>query len=142
MTLYLNQLVYVQSNYFDLPCHVLCKRFFCDWFRTNKLLLNVLKTNVVLFAPKITSQVNDITSIRLGDEIIPRVDHAKFLGIYIDELLEWGYHIYHIRKKLPVVYMQSILRKDICPVENLKSLYFCSLLFIVWSNDLELCLSV
>ena len=48
-----------------------------DWFRANKLSLNVLKTYLVLFVPKNTSLGNDITSIRLSDEIIARVDHAN-----------------------------------------------------------------
>jgi hypothetical protein len=43
---------------------------------------------------------NDITSIRLCYEIIPCVDHANFLTIYIDELLECYYHIDHISKNI------------------------------------------
>jgi len=43
---------------------------------------------------------NGITSFCLDDEIIPHVDHAKVLGIYTDELVEWVYYIDHIRKEI------------------------------------------
>ena len=111
-----------------------------DWFRANKLSLNVLKTNFVLFAPKHKSLINDVSSIRIGDEIIPRVNHAKFLGIYIDELLEWGYHIDHIIKKIANGIYAINAAKRYLSVENLKSLYFSfvqsylSYGAIIWSS--------
>ena len=70
-----------------------------DWFCANKLSLNVMKTNFVVFAPH-SVNTNDITSLKLGDNTIERVSHAKFLGIIIDEDLEWGHHIDHVAKKV------------------------------------------
>ena len=69
-----------------------------DWFCANKLSLNILKTNFVVFKPKRIKQI-DIDTLKLGDQTIHRVRSTKFLGIHIDDELEWGDHIEHIAKK-------------------------------------------
>jgi len=61
---------------------------------------------------------NDITSIRLDNEIIPRVHHTKFLGIYSDELLEWAYHIDDIRKNIASGLCTINSAKKICPLKT------------------------
>ena len=40
---------------------------------------------------------NEMT-IKLGGQIIRRVNNAKFLGIHIDDELQWGAHIDHLSK--------------------------------------------
>ena len=62
-------------------------------------------------------------------------------SICIDELLEWGHQIDHIARD---IYAFDSAKKY-QSIENLKSLYFSfvhSELFVVWSNDLELCVLV
>lgn len=61
------------------------------WINSNKLKLNVSKTNYMLFQNR--SIKNIIPPISLNDEIINKVDHMKFLGVLIDENLNWKYHI-------------------------------------------------
>ena len=41
-----------------------------------------------------------MTAIKLGNQQILQVRNTKFLGIYIDDGLEWGDHINHITKKI------------------------------------------
>ena len=95
-----------------------------DWFRANKLSLNVSKTNFLLFAHKPSPLTDQVTSIRMGNETIPRVDHAKFLGVFIDDQLQWGYHIDYISKKITSgVYAINAVKRYLS-VENLKTLYF------------------
>ena len=62
-----------------------------DWFRTNKLSLNVLKlkTNLLLFAHRPSPLTDQVTSIRMGNETIPRVDRANFFGVFIDD--QWSF---------------------------------------------------
>ena len=42
----------------------------------------------------------DLEMLKLGVHNIDRVNYVKFLGIYIDDRLEWGEHIQHISKKI------------------------------------------
>ena len=59
-----------------------------DWFRANKLSLNVQKTNFVLFKPKQVTLNMEIATLQLGDQLIKKVNCVKFLGVYIDDKLE------------------------------------------------------
>ena len=70
-----------------------------DWFCANKLSLNVAKTNIIIFNAKRTAACNDIHKLDLGNEAIHRVTCTTFIGIYIDEDLEWSAHIDHVAKK-------------------------------------------
>ena len=55
-----------------------------DWFRANKLSLNVQKTQFVVFCLCPNTTQRNMISIKIGTENIQRVSHAKFLGIIID----------------------------------------------------------
>ena len=94
-----------------------------DWFCANKLSLNVMKTNFVVFAPH-SVNTNDITSLKLGDNTIERVSHAKFIGIIIDEDLDWGHHIDHVAKKVASGSYAINSAKQYLSVDNLKALYY------------------
>lgn len=60
---------------------------FIEWFMINKLQLNYSKTNVLLF--KSTARVKDSLQIKMRESIIKEVDSAKFLGVHIDDKLNW-----------------------------------------------------
>ena len=80
---------------------------------------------------------NDITSVRLCYEIIPCVDHANFLTIYIDELLECYYHIDHISKNIySGIFAFNSAQNYVSWKHEILVFLFCSLLFIAWNNDL------
>ena len=68
-----------------------------DWFYANKLSLNVGKTNYVLFSRKTVVTQLEIT---IGDINIERKPCMKFLGILVDEKLEWSEHITYCKTKL------------------------------------------
>jgi len=38
-------------------------------------------------------------NIKIGDEYIKQNDFAKFLGLYIDNKLNWHEHISHLKNK-------------------------------------------
>ena len=71
-----------------------------DWLCANKLSLNVTKTNFIIFNAKRTTACNDINKLDLDNEAIHRVTCTTFLGIYIDDDLEWSTHIDHVANKL------------------------------------------
>ena len=66
---------------------------------------------------------NEMT-IKLGGQIIRRVNNAKFLGIHIDDELQWGAHIDHLSKKLASGSYAINAVKRLLPIHNLKQLYF------------------
>ena len=69
-----------------------------QWLNANKLSLNIDNTNVMLFRPK---GKNDIwPSIHICGANIIEVNSAKFLGIVIDNRLNWVQHVKCISRKI------------------------------------------
>jgi len=68
-----------------------------DWFNTNKLSLNIDKTQYIIFS-KIDHIPN--VNIEIDGKKINRVFHAKFLGVTIDSKLNWHQHIQLVCKKV------------------------------------------
>jgi hypothetical protein len=68
-----------------------------DWFYANRLSLNIGKTNYVLFSKK---SVIEPSNIHIGNTTIERKQHVKFLGIMVDEKLEWLEQIKNCKAKL------------------------------------------
>ena len=62
-----------------------------NWMKANKLKLNVNKTHVMLFQNR--SLMYDLAPVRLGQEIVQRIHTTKFLGVLIDDNLNWKQHI-------------------------------------------------
>ena len=61
-----------------------------DWFKANKLTLNVDKSVFLLFNRTGHKQ---ISQLKLGDKMIRRVSNTKFLGTWIDDQLNWKTHM-------------------------------------------------
>ena len=70
------------------------------WFCVNKLSLNIAKTNYILFG-RYTHQ-QDVAIIN-NNVTIQRVQATKFLGVLIDESLNWKNHINMVKSKLSKV---------------------------------------
>ena len=83
-----------------------------------------MKTNFVVFAPHTVNKTNDITSLKLGDNNIESVSHAKFLGIIIGEDLDWGHHIDHVAKKVASGSYAINSANRYLTGDNLKALYY------------------
>ena len=60
------------------------------WFAVNKLILNVSKTNFMVFGN--SKQRNTILQVSIKNSKIKRVYVTKFLGILIDDRLNWKEH--------------------------------------------------
>ena len=68
-----------------------------SWFSVNRLSLNISKTNYMIFDNRrITADI----CIRINKEEINRVNSTTFLGVVIDDKLNWKSHILSIRSKL------------------------------------------
>ena len=76
----------------------------CNWFKSNKLTLNALKTEFMIMGSH--QRVGTIGCVRTipatvaDGKVVKRVAHTKSLGIVVDEYLSWNKHIDYISKKL------------------------------------------
>lgn len=90
------------------------------WMNANKLILNIEKTNYILFGTQ-TKIDNDLT-LYYRDKEINRVYNTKFLGVYIDDKLTWNQHVDYlcktVSKNIGVLYKLQFLPQNI-----LKMLY-------------------
>ena len=93
-----------------------------DWFCANKLSLNAQKTNFIVFSPK--NKPTNITSLNLENQIIQKVNCAKFLGIFIDDELKWSVHINHVLKRVSSGSYALHSVKIFLSRDNMKTLYY------------------
>ena len=68
-----------------------------DWFRANKLTLNVSKSVCILFS---RSPTPSRLELEINGEPIPQTDYTKFLGLWIDHKLNWNEHLNRLIIKL------------------------------------------
>jgi len=109
-----------------------------SWFRANKLSLNLPKTHFMIFGH---CKNKDTFQLKIDNTSINRVTNTMFLGVQIDENLNWKCHISLICSKISrnigVIYRLS----KFLPSNILRQLYFtlvypyiyyCNL---VWANN-------
>ena len=68
-----------------------------NWLISNRLKVNSQKSNFIIFSYR--KNLN-LSPIKFGDNLLTQVDSTKFLGIYIDEHLNFKLHTEYILKKL------------------------------------------
>ena len=110
-----------------------------QWFESNKLSINIKKTHYMLFSLNKNVQ-NTQFDVKINETSIEKVSNTKFLGVYIDENLNWVPHINHVCKKL----RKSVgILKKAKPLLNEKSLItlYYSFLYpyltychLIWGN--------
>ncbi len=73
-----------------------------EWFVGNKLSLNKDKSCYSIFVSlsKLKTVPEYLNTIHLGDLIIKRVHHAKYLGLILDESLSFKEHIDELSKQV------------------------------------------
>lgn len=68
------------------------------WFRLNKFSLNTRKSNFIIFSGKKTYS-KDLSKIMIESVEMPQVSSTKFLGIFVDENLNWRKQTDWVSKK-------------------------------------------
>ena len=69
------------------------------WLNVNRLALNVKKTNFVIFrSPKKTPDHN--VTLLMNKSALEQKDHVKYLGVLMDQHLNWKYQINNIALKI------------------------------------------
>ena len=85
--------VYVQNYSIDSAIEILNTELakVALWFNSNKLTINVNKTQMIMLSrKKILIPQNEVI---LRNEVVQRVNKAKFLGVIVDQHLNWKNHI-------------------------------------------------
>ena len=92
-----------------------------DWFRANKLTLNLNKSVIIEFGNNGHTTMN---KIKIGDYEIAREKFTKFLGVWIDSELNWNEHT--SRQILKLKSILGLLRhsKNFLNPQCMKVLYY------------------
>lgn len=72
-----------------------------NWLTSNKLTLNVSKTKFMLFSHD-NEEIQNF-KLKIGNENIEKCSFYKYLGIKIDDRLEWKIHVEYITEKIAKV---------------------------------------
>ena len=71
-----------------------------NWLIANKLSINIKKTNCMIFKSRQNKLNNPNLRISIHGELIEQKGSVKFLGVFVDENLDWKEHIHIISGKI------------------------------------------
>lgn len=116
-----------------------------EWLLSNKLTLNITKTKYVIFKSytKIIPHSDELPLVKINNEPLEKVKTFKFLGVNLQENLQWTHHITQTCSKLSKALAMLYKVKGFLPKKSLITLYnsfflshlnYCSL---VWNFTTE-----
>ena len=95
-----------------------------DWFYANKLTLNVGKLVCMLFKPKFKEGKLELT---VATKRIDAVKSSKFLGVWLDDELNWKEHVKHLLTKLKSKIGMLYRAKNLLSVHSKRIIYFAQI---------------
>lgn len=113
------------------------------WFKCNKLSINISKTFYIVFTTNSRKLTNYDMKITLDNKNISKVESIKFLGIYIDQFVNFKKHIDELYKKLSKVVGLFYRIRNMLPLDALLHIYrslfephlnYCN---YVWSHTFQ-----
>ena len=113
-----------------------------DWFRANNLMLNVNKTNLLLFDYR--KRANTVLEIIIDGTTIKSKKTPKFLGIIVDNKLQWKDHYEQLKAKINRSYSLLCKSKNLLNVHGMKVLYYAqiyshlSYCIVLWGSMLSI----
>jgi len=92
------------------------------WFKINSLTINTSKTHYIQFKTKNKTLID--ININCNEQPITTAPNIKFLGIYINDSINWDYHVAYIIPKLSTAcyIMRNI--KSYMPLNTMKTIYY------------------
>ena len=93
-----------------------------EWLEANKLSLNIKNTHYMCFSAK--NKVKPDISLKIDGEIIAEVTSSKFLGVIIDDKLNWKDHVSFVCRKVARGLGVIIKARKVLRNESLKNLYY------------------
>ena len=95
------------------------------WLASNKLSLNIDKTNFMLFKTKATTtKQKSVIKLTLRVKSIKQVFDTKFLGLTLDETLSWKTHTQNLLKQVHSTFGIVRASKGYLNSHSLKLLYY------------------
>ena len=110
----------------------------CDWLKSNRLLLNISKTKYMIFEHKNSHTEIDL---KINDQTVDQVKNFNFLGLHINDRLDWSTHLNNLCKKLSRnIGILRRLRSQL-PFEIMKILYYSLIhphlnyMILIWGEN-------
>ena len=109
-----------------------------DWFLANSLTLNVQKTKVLLFSPKLNKQTQ--FDLEIENCKIIRDKETKFLGVILGNELTWTAHLTNVITKMKRNFGLLCRGKKLLTNHGLKMLYYAQIFshmtycIVVWGS--------
>ena len=113
-----------------------------SWLSTNKLSLNIEKSNFVIFHP-VQKKINYDLCIQINGKTIKQEDHIKYLGLMLDSHLSWKTHVSSILKKIKRSIGIICKARHYINLETLVNLYYCLIYpylvygIVVWGHTYQ-----
>mgnify|MGYP003977500103 CR=1 FL=1 len=70
-----------------------------SWLKLNKLTLNIKKTEAIFFGDARKLKKCEQLEVKLDNSVFENKEFVKYLGVYIDQKLNWQKHISIVRGK-------------------------------------------
>ena len=105
------------------------------WLVDNRLSLHLGKTECILFGTKRRLAKNNIFEVRLGDVLVNRVTSVKYLGVNLDQCLDFTVHVEEIIQKASGklhflyrnrLYLNLAIRRILCQSLIFSGLEYCA----------------
>ena len=104
-----------------------------EWFSSNKLTLNVDKTCFIIFKSNRWRNANIPDRINFKDKSINRVSCIKYLGLYLDELLNWNNHVNEVCNALKRFFRTFYNIRSYLNLKQARTIYYAMILQLqVW----------
>ena len=105
------------------------------WLNSNKLSLNIKKTHYMCFSA--INKVKSDISLYIYGEIIAEVTSSNFLGVIIDDKLNWKDHMSFVCRKVARGLCVIIKARKVLRNESLKSLHYSSIYpYLIYCNQI------
>ena len=91
-----------------------------DWLISNKLTLSLIKTNYMLISNTnvLTDKDRKKFKLSIRKYTLHEVDHIKYLGVILDNKLNWGHHLAYLVTKFSQVAGMLYKTRDILPLKS------------------------
>ena len=107
-----------------------------DWFKANKLTLNISKSVYMILSKKNQGDID----LKLGDTKLPMVTSTKFLGMWMDQKLNWKEHLCKLKTKIKRNLTLLRIGNKYLNIQTKKVLYYAQIYshlsygIVLWGN--------
>lgn len=98
-----------------------------QWLDENLLSLNLKKTKYITFAPSRADLPTNAKAITITNctEKITKVDNIKYLGVIVDQHMNWQEHVNCLNQRIRKTIHKFFVLRNILSIKNLMIVYTC-----------------